>query len=56
MPGTTSSVAARLRPRRRPGPCAPLLARPWVAWDAGRDCGWVKVRVRAMVAEGRSEG
>ena len=35
-PGTTSSEAPRLAPRRLPGPWAALLARDWVAWEAGR--------------------
>lgn len=33
-PGTTSSEAPRLAPRRLPGPWAALLARDWVAWEA----------------------
>jgi len=37
FPGTTSSEAPFLAPRRLPGPGAALLARPWEAWEAGRE-------------------
>ena len=40
LPGTTSSEAPFLAPRRLPGPGAALLARPCEAWEAGR--WWVR--------------
>ena len=56
FPGTTSSVAPFLAPKRLPGPCVPLLARPSDVWEALREKIGVRKGFRVEVGFGMRKG